>query len=272
MKSLLLHINPDSGMEARLQVALDLARAHDAHITCLQAVTLEVFAPGDFYGSVMAPAVEAIKKSADNHREKLETRLKAEDVSWEWLFINGRAEMRLMEYSSLADLVIIGAHDIGNDASKGPSDLAAHLALNAAAPVLVVPETVKSFDAQAPALVAWNGSSQSCAALRASVPMLKKANETFLACVTEEKSRDRFDLPPLEGARYLARYDIDATVLELTAEKRSIADTLEAAAEMRECGFVVMGAYGHSRLAEFLMGGVTRKLLSEPKLPVLITH
>ena len=54
MKSILLHIEGDSCMEARMQVALDIARTTGAHITCLQAVSYEVFAPGDFYGSALA--------------------------------------------------------------------------------------------------------------------------------------------------------------------------------------------------------------------------
>ena len=56
MKSILLHIANDRAMTARLQVALDLARASNGHITCLQAISYEVFAPGDFYGSAMAAA------------------------------------------------------------------------------------------------------------------------------------------------------------------------------------------------------------------------
>ena len=60
MKSILLHISGDSCMEARLQVALDMARAFDGHITCLQVVNYEIFAPGDFYGSAMAAAIPRI--------------------------------------------------------------------------------------------------------------------------------------------------------------------------------------------------------------------
>ena len=61
MKSILVHAADDSAMEARMQAALDIARATGAHITFLQAVSFEVFAPGDFYGSAMAAALPQIK-------------------------------------------------------------------------------------------------------------------------------------------------------------------------------------------------------------------
>ena len=68
MKSILLHIDHDRAMTARLQVALDIARATNGHLTCLQAVSYEVFAPGDFYGSAIAAAMPVIKENAENLR------------------------------------------------------------------------------------------------------------------------------------------------------------------------------------------------------------
>jgi len=94
MKNLLLHIGDDPAMQARLQVALDLARANDGHITCLQTLTYAVLTPGDFYGSAIAAAMPAIKQESDAHRKAIESRLQNEDVSWEWVFMHGMAGRR----------------------------------------------------------------------------------------------------------------------------------------------------------------------------------
>jgi len=59
MKSILLHIDHDAAMTARLQVALDIARATNGHITCLQAISYNVFTPGDVYGAAVAAAIDA---------------------------------------------------------------------------------------------------------------------------------------------------------------------------------------------------------------------
>ncbi|MGB3470735.1 MAG: universal stress protein [Erythrobacter sp.] len=272
MKSILLHIGGDSCMDARLQVALDIARATDAHITCLQAVSYEVFAPGDFYGSAMAAAMPRIREAAQALRARIEGDLANEDVSWEWQFFDGMAEVRLLEQSALHDIILVGPNDIGSDGTLLPSGMAGDLALKAPVPVLVVPGHIKSFDVSAPVLVAWNGSSEACVALRAAVPLLALSKAVYLVSVEEASDKVRYDFPPVEGARYLSRHGIEAECVEIPRGKAKIADTLFSAAQMRECGMIVMGAYGHSRLAELLLGGVTRRSLSDPQLPIFMAH
>jgi len=271
MKSLLLHINDDSCMEARMQAALDIARATGAHITCLQAVSYEVFAPGDFYGSAMAAAMPRIKEAAQDLRKRIETDLGNEDASWEWQFFDGMAERRLLEQSALHDLIIVGPNDIGETGGSA-SRMVGELVLKAPVPVLVVPGDTKRLDVTAPMLVAWNGSSEACVALRESVPLLKCAAKVFLFCVSEKLDRQRYDFPPIEGAQYLSRYGIDAEIVEVERGEAKISDTLFSAAQMRDCSLMVMGAYGHSRLSEMLLGGATRRSLTDPQLPILLAH
>ena len=269
MKSILLHIDHDNAMQARLQVALDIARATDAHITCLQAVSYEVFAPGDFYGSAIAAAMPVIKENAEKLRKQIEAELENEGVAWDWRFLYGIAQHRLLEHSPLADLVIVGPSDGGD---HGPSALIGDLVLKASLPVLVVPEGTKSFDVTAPMLVAWNGSSEACHALRAAVPLLACSSKVTLASVAEPSEKTRFDFPSTEGAKYLSRHGIDCEIVEIPRGDAKISDTLFSAAQLRECGLMVMGAYGHSRLAEMLLGGVTRRMISEPQMPILLAH
>lgn len=272
MKSILLHVDGDQCFESRLQVALDLARAHGGHITCLQAVSYEVYAPGDFYGSAMAAAMPRIKEAAEELRAKVEADLANEDVAWEWRFLYGMAETRLLEQSALHDLIIIGPHDIGEESSSGPSAMAGELAVKAPTPVLVVPGDTKNFDASAPVLVAWNGSAEASIALRMALPMLAMSSKVTLASVSEEGKRERAQFPISEAAMYLDRHGIAAEVVEIPRSDAKVSDTLLDAAKMRRCGMMVMGAYGHSRLAEMLMGGVTRRALSNPTMPILLGH
>lgn len=271
MKSILLHIDHDRAMTARLQVALDIARATNGHITCLQAVSYDVFAPGDFYGSAIAAAMPIIKENADNLRAEIEKELENEGVPWDWRFVYGIAPHRLLEASPLADMVIVGPAEAGTD-GRGPSALVGDLAIKARVPVLVVPETAKVFDVGAPMLVAWNGSAEGAHALRAALPLLACSCKVILACVVEEDERARFDLPSTEAAKYLSRHGIECELVELPRGTAPVAATLVAAAQMRECSLLVMGAYGHSRLAELVLGGVTRRMLSEPQMPILLAH
>jgi len=270
MKSILLHIDHDEAMEARLQVALDLARAKGGHITCLQPVNYEIFAPGDFYGSAMAATLPMIRENAEKLRNQIEEDLKNEDVSWDWRLAHGIASHRLLEASPLADIILVGPSDTGE--RGGPSALVGDLVFKARAPVLVVPGDCKRLDVNAPVMVAWNGSAEAAHALRAAVPLLVMAGKVWLVTIVEPDEKRRFDLPAIEGAQYLSRHGIECEMVEVPRDKAGVAETLRSAAKLRECGLMVMGAYGHSRLAEWLLGGVTRKMLADPQLPLLLAH
>jgi nucleotide-binding universal stress UspA family protein len=271
MKSILLHIDHDRAMPARLQVALDMARATNGHITCLQAVSYDVFMPGDFYGSAMAAALPVIKENADKLRADTERALEHEGVPFDWRFEYGVAAHRLIAASPLADIMIVGPAEAGSD-GRGPSALVGDVVLRAAVPVLVVPEGSKSFDVGAPMVVAWNGSAESAHALRAAVPLLACSCQVTLACVVEDTAEGGPELPSTDGAKYLARHGITCEIVEIPRGGAKIADTLFAAATLREASLLVMGAYGHPRLAELVLGGVTRHMLSEPQMPVLLAH
>lgn len=271
MKSILLHIDHDAAMAARLQVALDIARSTNGHITCVQTVNYNVFATGDVYGAAIAAAMPVIRENADRLRAEIEQELENEGVAWDWRFDYGMAAQRLLEASPLADVVILGPADLGVG-GRGPASLVGDLVLKAPVPVLVVPEQSRSFDIGAPMLVAWNGSAESAHALRAALPLLACSCKVTLASVVEPVGSAEGKLPPTEGARYLSRHGIACEMLELPRGDAPIAETLFLAAEMRECALMVMGAYGHSRLAEMLLGGVTRKVLADPKMPILLAH
>lgn len=235
MKSILLHVDADPCFEARLQLALDMACGSGGHITCLQSVSYEVFAPGDFYGSAMAAAMPRIKEAAEELRAKVEADLANENVFWEWRFIYGMAERTLLEQSALHDVIVVGPHDIGEEGARGPSAMAGELAIKAPAPVLVVPKHTKGFDPAAPMMVAWNGSAEACVAMRRGLSLLMQSNKVYLASVAEEGDQAPFDFPISEAAMYLDRHGITSEVVHLPRAKQSIADTLFDAALMREC-------------------------------------
>ncbi len=272
MRSILLHVDDDDCMEARLQMALDLARQFDAHLTCLQAVAYEFGMAGDMYGTMAAQMVALFKENADQVQEALEKRLSVEDVRWEWLRSEGRATDQIIRQAPLNDLVIVGAHN-PTGRTDFPSILASDLSMEVRAPVLVAPATTTAFPVDGPAMIAWNGSAESARALRAALPMLARASEVHLLWVEEAKDKGRYDLPATDAAIYLDRHGIDAIIDELRKVKgMSVADILRSAAGARDAAYLVMGAYGHSRLRERILGGVTRDMLTDPKLPLVLSH
>ena len=269
MRSILLHIDDDDCLDAKLQVALDLARSFGGHVECLQAVPYEIGVPGDLYGTMAAQILPELRGAADRLRQRIEPRLAGEDVAWSWLHEDGPAVEKLIDRSGLSDVIVVGCCA---PASRAPSDLPGELAIRARTPILLVPREARGFDPARPALVAWDGSPEACRALRAATPLLARAERVILATVAERSDEQRFDLPATEGAEYLSRHDIACEMVELPAEDRPVGQVLAGAAAARDAGYLVMGAYGRMRLTERIWGGVTRKLFAHPPLPIFACH
>lgn len=272
MRKILLHVYDDDCFEARLQVALDIARQCHGSITCVQAVPYDYGVPGDFYGAMSAQIIVEYDKIAREARESIESRLAKEVVSWSWVWNSGSAAGLIAAHAPIHDLIIVGAHDpLGKP--KSPSRLVGELIERVRAPILVVPAGTRSFDLESPAVVAWNGSAESAHALRAAVPALALASSVHILSVSEEKDSERFDLPSTQASEYLAAHDIKSELTELSLEgSASVAETLVKAAMARNGGYIVMGAYGHSRFREQVLGGVTRDMLRDPAIALLLSH
>ena len=270
MRSILLHIAADEALEARTQVALDLARAFDGHMTCLQAVPYEYGVPGDYYGAIVADLIPALREAADKLRVECENRLAKEDVAWSWESVDGGALEPLLQRSALSDVVVVGSRE---PASTASSLLARQMAVRGAAPMMLVPEHANGLNCGGTAIVAWNGSAEASRALRAAVPLLGKAKSVVLASVSGERDADTSsDLPAVEGAEYLSRHGIACEMIDFPIGDRTVAEVLTDVAARREAAYLVMGAYGHSRLVETVMGGVTRDLFNDPPLPIFTSH
>ncbi len=272
MKSITVHAYDDAGFDARLQVALDFARAFGGHVTIVYPIPIDAGMPADFYGATFASMAPVWREAAEQLRAKTEADLANEDVPWNWIEGAGMTSSVLLRHSALSDLIVVGASE-PQYASRGPSEAAGDLALHARCPVLVVPEGQERFDPNAAVLVGWDGSPEASRALRMAVPLLARAAKVTLACVKEcDDGEDDFNLPPLKGAEYLSRHGIECELVELPREGRRVAEVLRDAAVRRHAGTIVMGAYGHMRLAERIFGGATRDMLTEVKVPLFMAH
>ncbi|MFB0613185.1 universal stress protein [Aurantiacibacter poecillastricola] len=271
MRSILVHAIDDSCFEARLQAALDLARIFDAHITVMQTIAYDLVVPMDPYGVSAIDVSEASLKKSRAFREKTEARLGQEDVRWDWHAKAGYEGQSLLQHAALNDLALVGGTIAAQDGRRGAS-LAGMLAVHCRTPIMVVPESARGFAAGRPATLCWNGSMEAARAMRAAVPLLQKSSAVHILTVGKVGEDDDDALPALAAATYLERHDVDCEIVEIPATSEPVPETLRKAAEAREAGLMVMGAYGQPRIVETLFGGVTRSVLSQPPMPVLMAH
>ncbi|MGZ8313396.1 MAG: universal stress protein [Allosphingosinicella sp.] len=270
MKTVLLYANLDAGLEARLQAALDVVRLFEGHLTCLQVTPYDSFIMGDPFGGVYAlpTVIEQVQKTAAAHRADIEARLHGEGVAWDWLAFDGAPGQLIVDRARLSDLIVVSQPGDDGPNAQAAQAIAADVLVHARAPVLAVPQASRGLQATGPALVAWDGSIEASHALRLTVPMLLLASAVHIVTVTDGHG----EFPATDAARYLARHGIEAELREWPAEGRRIAGVLNAAAAELAAGYLVMGAYGHTRLREAVLGGATRDMLQGSKVPLLLAH
>jgi nucleotide-binding universal stress UspA family protein len=269
MKTVLLYANDDSGMESRLQAALDVARVFESHIGCIQVTPFDSFIMSDPFGGIYAlpGIVEALDKTDAAYRSRIEDRLRGEGVNWDWQRYDGAPAQIVTARSALSDLIILSLPGEGAD-YDGPLSIAGDVVIHARAPVLAIPQASRSIDCLGPAILAWNGAIESTHALRLTLSMLGKASSVHIVTVTD----DRTGFPAIDASQYLSRHGIGSELHEWPRDGRGTAEALLEAAAALGAGYVVMGAYGHSRLSETILGGATRDMLRQGMVPLLLAH
>lgn len=270
MKSILLYVQNDDGMEARMQCALDLARANGGHIKCIlpEPIAMEV------YGSafIMTDIVSKIEKDADELKLRIVNDLANEGVTWTFERSVGERARVLIGASYLSDIVVMSCPSAGKRSSV-EIGIIGDVVMQGQTLVMVAPETQQSFDPTGTAIIAWNGSFEAAHALRNAVPLLKKASEVIIVAAEHPKKVDYANFfPSTDASEYLSRHGISSEFITEVAKGRDIDKVLSAIASVRNADYIVMGAYGHNRAREFMFGGVTRAMLKTMPLPLFLSH
>ena len=152
------------------------------------------------------------------------------------------------------------------------SDFPEYVLLNCTRPVLVLPRSGTSADIGRSVTVAWNGSAEAVRAITSAIPLLKQAGRVDLVVFNADGEPDvHGDDPGADMALFLARHGIKVNVIAAKSG-RDDGDALLSFAADSGADLIVMGAYGHSRFREFLLGGMTRTALSSSPVPLWMAH
>ena len=275
-KTILVHAQNDGTVDARLEAALSLARAYSAHIECLHITPIQAYVAFDGFGGVfiMNKVIDALEEQEKALRAKIEAKLGNEDVSWNYVQVTGDVANQLIGHAALADLVVTGREPHRSDYAGSAIGLLGDLISRSRTPIFIPSDGEEPFDPTGPALIAWDGSYEAADAVRSSIGMLKYASNVQVVQVAEEKAEA---FPSTRLLEYLSRHDIHA---ELTVESSDVTPTVQeyvpdilvAKALAMNAAYMVMGGYNHSRIGEYIFGGVTRLLLSASPVPIVIAR
>ena len=218
-------------------------------------------------GALSEELIRASKEAAAKGVHLAQERLAqaANGANFKFHQVQGNFADCVTKAACLADLIVFGAINDGD--RLGLTEAFEATLIETGRPVLANVTPLVD-DYLATVVIAWNDSIAAAHAVTASLPFLKKAGKVELLSVKREETAPSLD----EVADYLARHGVTAVQKTVDARNRPVGEViLESAAESR-ASLLVLGGYGHSRLREFFMGGVTKRVLARSQIPLLLVH
>jgi nucleotide-binding universal stress UspA family protein len=276
LKDLLVHIDQGPHADARLETALALSAAHDAHLIGVHAVShpripnyIRLQIGEDVLRAQAAYAAEAAARAEAMFHE----RTSRAGVRAEWRATAGEPLAALTLNGRYVDLAIVGQRDpSGEDASDDPT-VPDQLILSLGRPVLVVPYSGSFTAVGKTVLVAWDASRLATRAVNDALPLLVAAKRVSVLAVNPRGGEEgEGQIPSADICLHLARHGVNAEAEHLYADDIDVGDVLIGRAADIGADLIISGAYGHARWRELVLGGVTRHLLRHMPLPVLMTH
>ena len=270
-KDIVVHLGTDNRSAARLDAAIELAEHHDGRVTGVY-----VLSPRNIPGFVRCEISPEVLKRLDTEERKFTEEAEARfaertartPVPCEWRLMTGDPADAVTTSAHYADITIVGQTDPYD--GRSPSRLADSVVLDAGGPVLVWPYTGSCHATAATVLLAWDGSRAATRALADALPLLQQAHKVIVYGVDVDDGRH---IPGADVSTHLAHHGVRAEARHTrTSLGIHICDALLS--EIGDCGIglLVMGGYGHHRVRERLFGGVTRDILREMTVPVLMAH
>lgn len=276
-KTILVHLADVRRMEGLLDAAVPLARANGAHLLALVVIPSYVVMPAaDAAGASVTIGEHrtAYKQDMVKMKARFDELGKTEPLSLEWREVDaGFAPIAgvIMDHARSADLVILSKKD-PDWAYSGLLEAPDRITIECGRPVIMVPNKgMPSFPPKR-VLIAWNGTRESARAAFDAASLLPTGTEITALWVNPDKDWGAGDLPGADLATALARHGFKCDTAVVRAPDGDAGTAIIEEAKARNADLIVMGAYGHTRLREFLLGGASRDILGGMDRPVLMSH
>ena len=285
-KTVLLHIDDSASRGARIDAAASIAQACGGHLTgvALTGVSRLLYQnqPDLDADPNLALHLNFLRERATRSLDGFEAQVRAAGVaSFEQRVVDDEAAGGISVLARYADLVVISQYNANDKSPSVMRDFPAYVLLHSGRPVLIVPYAPPLPLLAPPAaarnvLISWNASKEASRAVSAALPLLQRAEHVHVAIFDAKvHAAEHGEQPGAELLEYLARHGVQARVHLLDGggvRRGDIGEALLSQAADLSADLLVMGAYGHSRLRETILGGVTRTILQSMTIPVLMAH
>ena len=259
-----------------LELAGELAQEHAAHLTGVFMRPLPAATPSETFarGSAILDVIEGHRARVEaieaRHRALFDDVVRRHGLLSEWRSVSSLSE-DLEVHTHYADLAVVARPDAPGQ-TAGPRDLVESLVLTSGRPVIVLPQRGTASRVRR-ILVGWNGRREAVRAVADALPLLVRAEAVEVLVIDPGRQHaDHGQEPGADIARYLARHGARVEVRRLSSGSETAGRVLLSEAAASGADLMVMGAYGHSHMNEWIFGGATRTVLREASLPVLMSR
>jgi nucleotide-binding universal stress UspA family protein len=274
LKDVVVNLSGRASLDFAADYGISIAATFGAHVTGI-AFLYEPVIPDGTLGGVPVDLIELQReensKIARDAIGRFEAGVKKSGVAAETRQLDatfGGAATLFAQIARRFDISVVGQAQREQGATD---ELIIEGALfESGRPVIVVPYIQKSGLTLERVLVCWDGGRTAARAVADAMPFLTRAQAVDLVIVAEERKND--EVTGVRMSEHLARHGAKVSVKRIAKGDLSVQDAILSYAADSSADFMVMGGYGHSRLREFILGGVTRSILNSMTVPVLMSH
>lgn len=275
LKRIMVHYDATPRGERALAAALSLADRQDAHlIGCAtrEEPRIPTYAAAQIPADVIDSLVEEQRKLVRSAHESFENAARAagREDRCEFIEAGGDPARVLTSFGRGCDLLVVGQSEPDMEAVD-IEELPDNLVMESGRPVLIVPYIGQRATIGEHVLLCWTNTREAARAMSDALPLMGKASKVTVLTI-EDKDADMDGLLGDDAARYLAAHGISAELRRAVQPNVDAGTAILNEAAEQGADLIVMGAYGHSRLRETILGGATRTILKSMTAPVLMSH
>jgi nucleotide-binding universal stress UspA family protein len=276
-KSILTVLTDVDDVSPMLEAALPFVRAEGAHLEVL-CLGVDRTQTGYYFAGATAilhdETLQQARTEATAMEQAVRDRLARTEIAWGVEALVAQTAMvagLVARRSRFADLVMLPKPYGTNRTADAPAVVEAAM-FQGQAPVLVLPGTDAPSQTPARVVVAWNESAEALTAVRRAMPLLLAADLVNILIIDPRRHDATAADPGVELSKMLTRHGARVELSIIARTLPRISDMIERHVQDQNADLLVMGAYGHSRFREAILGGATRNLLEQASVPVLMAH
>ena len=277
IKDILVICDAGKANDYRVETAMLLAKVYQAHVTGIHFIPYPVIPVyGDSFPDVIpylsADQMQQSEETANKLCEKFNKKAAELEIPSEWKAINGVDVRYIIDNARYADIVIApqGYSKYGEDNTQKIDD---YLSIHLGRPLLITPDLEKVFSLPKNVVIAWNESHEAARAVHDALPLLLYAENIHIISVTSSTNEEKESIIHDNDLRiHLSHHGLDAKVASLDPSTKGTGKTILEGALKHNADLIVMGAYGHTRIKEIILGGATKYLLKNTTIPLFLSH